>query len=936
MENYDVMINEDVSADNLHMSLKELYDENKKLNNSLINLNQEINDLKEIKTLLKNLIPPKSKFKFKFSIIMAVYNVELYLKEAIDSIIYQNIGFKDNVQLILVDDGSTDNSRQIALDYQEDFPENIIVLSQENSGQASARNLGLKYAQGKYVNFLDSDDYLSKNTLKSVYTFFENHFDEIDIVAIPMKLFERVTVSHRLNNKFHSTRVLNLNKEPNSPLLSSSSAFIKYDAIKDYQFDTNLVNLEDALIINKILLEKFKYGVVNNCNYFYRQRNIRNSTVDSASKKKEFFTDRLKHFYIHLIDYCLENHWEVPLFIQYLMAYDLQWLLKTPDLSVFDNDEEIIEFWKCLNHVLYYIDVNVVYGNKNILSDIRPFFLYLLGENFSMELNNEGFIKKVGRYIIDKLNNHKIWLDIIEINGDSLNISGTFVSYFNNKNLSIDIIKEKNGFSEKYSSRQVQYNTFERSNHSFLGIDWKFCYNFDVSIPLIKNENSDLKFMVSYHNYEGTFSYESLIGLNNSVNLSKFSACISKKPYIILFKDFKLFIKKYSYLKMLRYEYSNIKKVRKDKPSGGKHSIKVKLLYLALYPFMNKHIWLYLDRPDFADDNAKHLFKYATSKKSNVKNYFIVEQNSDSFEELKKINKNVIPFGSLKHQLLYLFAEKIISSYVNENFLNPFFDCNKKLYNGLFTSTRVFLQHGVTKDNISQFIKKYNQNLSLIVTVSDLEKESFLSDGYNYDESVIQVLGFPRYDNLVDEDNKKQILFMPTWRLNISDADSFLNSDYYNSLNSVLNNPDLILKLKIDGYNLVFKPHAELMKYMDLLDIHDEVIISENDSYQDLFKYSSLLITDYSSVFFDFAYLKKPIIYYQPNDDYHYDGGYFDYEKMGFGEVIINEKDLLNKVLFYLSNDFNMEDEFKNNVDLFFKFNDQQNCKRVYDWISEH
>ena len=208
MENYDVMINEDVSADNLHMSLKELYDENKKLNNSLINLNQEINDLKEIKTLLKNLIPPKSKFKFKFSIIMAVYNVELYLKEAIDSIIYQNIGFKDNVQLILVDDGSTDNSRQIALDYQEDFPENIIVLSQENSGQASARNLGLKYAQGKYVNFLDSDDYLSKNTLKSVYTFFENHFDEIDIVAIPMKLFERVTGSHRLNNKFHSTRSL--------------------------------------------------------------------------------------------------------------------------------------------------------------------------------------------------------------------------------------------------------------------------------------------------------------------------------------------------------------------------------------------------------------------------------------------------------------------------------------------------------------------------------------------------------------------------------------------------------------------------------------------------------------------------------------------------------------------------------------------------------
>ena len=100
---------------------------------------------------------------------MAIYNVENYLNEAIDSIVNQSIGFEENVQLILVDDGSIDKSKDIAKDYEYKYPNNIIFLSKENAGQASARNLGLKHAKGKYLNFLDSDDYISKNTLQEVF-----------------------------------------------------------------------------------------------------------------------------------------------------------------------------------------------------------------------------------------------------------------------------------------------------------------------------------------------------------------------------------------------------------------------------------------------------------------------------------------------------------------------------------------------------------------------------------------------------------------------------------------------------------------------------------------------------------------------------------------------------------------------------------------------
>ena len=190
---------------------------------------------------------------------------------------------------------------------------------------------------------------------------------------------------------------------------------------------------------------------------------------------------------------------------------------------------------------------------------------------------------------------------------------------------------------------------------------------------------------------------------------------------------------------------------------------------------------------------------------------------------------------------------------------------------------------------------------------------------------------------------------MPTWR-QIDGKDAFIESDYYKSLNSFLNNKDLIDLLVEFGFDLIFKPHIEMMDFLELLNIDEKVILSLdksyknsdlrfknkiifNDSYQDLFNKSSILITDYSSVFFDFAYLKKPVIYYQSNKDYHYDEGYFDYDNMGFGEVISDVDVLLSKIRYYLNNDCMMEDKFKERVDQFFKFNDNKNCERVYKWI---
>ena len=126
--------------------------------------------------------------KYKFSVIMAIYNVEKYLEQAIESVINQTIGFKENIQLILVNDGSLDNCHEICRRYEEEYPQNVVYIKKENGGVSSARNLGLDLAKGCYINFLDSDDYFSENCFEEVEKLFKK--DNINVVAVNLINFE--------------------------------------------------------------------------------------------------------------------------------------------------------------------------------------------------------------------------------------------------------------------------------------------------------------------------------------------------------------------------------------------------------------------------------------------------------------------------------------------------------------------------------------------------------------------------------------------------------------------------------------------------------------------------------------------------------------------------------------------------------------------------
>ena len=247
-----------------------------------------------------------------FSIVMACYNVEKYIGEAIDSVINQSFDFKSNTEIILVDDGSFDDTAKISKKYCDLFPDNIKYFYKENGGQASARNFGVKHAAGKYVNFLDADDKLIECTLENVFDFFEQHYSEIDLVAVPMFFFERESGNHPLNYKFEETRVIDLNSQWDHPQLATNSAFFKTEIFKNFEFDTSLISSEDAIMVNEILLDKFAYGVVSEGGLCYRKRFDESSTIDKSKFDKRFYNGRLNDFFINLIYYSNEKLGYVP------------------------------------------------------------------------------------------------------------------------------------------------------------------------------------------------------------------------------------------------------------------------------------------------------------------------------------------------------------------------------------------------------------------------------------------------------------------------------------------------------------------------------------------------------------------------------------------------------------------------------------------------
>lgn len=473
---------------------------------------------------------------------MPIYNVGKYLREAIDSLINQSIGFEENMELIIVDDGSTDNSKDIALKYQEKYPKNIKVFSKLNGGQATAFNLGLKHVSGKYINFLDSDDYISLNAFEDVYNFFEKHYDEIDLVSIPIMFFERATGPHMLNYKFHSTRVIDLIKQPYNPQLSIPSSFLKKEALEGFEFNTELPHGDDALLINMILSSKKKYGVIDSAYYYYRKRLDNTSKLDNTIYKEENFTFTLKNLYLSLIEYYKEKEGEVPKFIQYVIAYDLKGFNVVADLPESFSEEEKNEFFEVFHEILTYVDEDVINFVKiNRIEHVRSFLMYLKNNrDFHVEFNEEKskVCFKTGDYVFNKLHRNKIYIEDISIHDGILKLMGFVSNSSYSSSLSMQVIKKlPDGTEEIFEDKFENISREESEVKKILGIDWHFKHHFYLEIPFDKNQESKVEMHLIFNGEDERIVMDNPIGFRDSAQMVGMVHYLVEDSHILYFKE---------------------------------------------------------------------------------------------------------------------------------------------------------------------------------------------------------------------------------------------------------------------------------------------------------------------------------------------------------------------------------------------------------------
>ena len=359
-------------------------------------------------------------------------------------------------------------------------------------------------------------------------------------------------------------------------------------------------------------------------------------------------------------------------------------------------------------------------------------------------------------------------------------------------------------------------------------------------------------------------------------------------------------------------------------------------------PFRNhrglvgKPVWLVGERPYKAQDTGLAFFRYLRQHHPEIDAYYVIDPLSPEARNLEGLG-HVVAYRSKQHVEVALKAERFIGSH-HPDFLYP---TRLPQFRRAASGVKVFLQHGVmgTKWMVPNYGKKVRGfETDLFLVSSEREKEYIVSD-FGYAPKDVKVTGLSRFDTLFADDvqvKRNQILVIPTWRDWLGDPELFPDSEYYHAWKDLLNDPRLRQLTEEYNAEIIFSLHPNMQKFRHHFEDAPVRVISQGEvDVQHLLKESALLVTDYSSVGFDFSFLEKPVLYYQFDRERFLGprGSHLDLDEELPGRVAFDRGRLLAQLEEALDAGCAMPAEYVRRAQRFLKYRDQENCRRIFDAV---
>lgn len=330
----------------------------------------------------------------KITVIVPVYNVELYLRDCIDSIINQTY---TNLEIILVNDGSTDTSLNICEEYASKN-KNIKIINKENGGLSDARNYGLEKATGKYIMFVDSDDFLTPNSCELLYNAIKEH--DVEFVSANFLFTNNKGVPWKepmFSEKFQS-RYLNIDEYLYSFYLINSTVWNKIFK-KDF-LDKNRLKFkvgllaEDAVFTTLAFLKAKETYYLKDIVYNYRQRETKKDNLSiSFNCSVEYFKKVSKAYKIIYENFKKYDQMD---FYRYYYAKSVSYILYKFADSIIVTDKEKI---KILKEMKWFFDIKKEIGMPIISSTIDIITDGIINEEYDNVLKYCKILSEARKYM---------------------------------------------------------------------------------------------------------------------------------------------------------------------------------------------------------------------------------------------------------------------------------------------------------------------------------------------------------------------------------------------------------------------------------------------------------------------------------------------------------------------------------------------------------